>query len=73
MDRIQTYLGRYVGKKAAELIILRYCGYRNISIGSLRPEHLPDLGRYMHDNLSMFVGARHARHILRELHNAAIQ
>lgn len=56
-----------MGEKPAHLFLLRFCATHNRIPSELNTKDLPEIGRFLNQNLILFVGAKSAEHIYAKL------
>ena len=64
---VEKYLENILGPKAAHHLVLRYCHINCIGLEELRPQHLPDLSKFLKKNLEFFAGKDRAKSVSKSL------
>lgn len=71
-NRLQKFFAPILGENEAKRLILNYCSRVNKPPQQLGPEDLQTLGRYLANNMQVFVGRNRARHVISLLHQQAV-
>ncbi|MBZ0257446.1 hypothetical protein K8I31_15370 [bacterium] len=70
-NRVQKFFAPVLGDNVARRLILTYCSRINKPPQQLGPEDLHSLGKYLAENIQVFVGANRARYVISLLHQQA--
>mgnify|MGYP006876580179 FL=1 len=63
-ERIQSFLNQVLGDRVARHLIISYCARKNKQPKEIDEQDLPELGKYFHKNLQLFVGSQNAKIVL---------